>query len=385
MSRVTASAAVPLWNRADEWARRLAMIREARSFIYLSTFYVEYDAYGMELLDALDNAQSRGVAINLLIDGFGQKLGGVLMSRETRQTLAGRFDRLRRGGGVVTMYEPPHWLQQLVGGGQHVKIQVSDAGEAIFGSSNVSHSSFEQWNEYSMALRGPVVATLLESYRQIGGSVDAAHFEHIRSIGESGNANIAFEYWFCNPNRLQGINGPFGWRGHNLVTDKLIDMVESARTTLAITSFYFKPVPSLVRALEAAARRGVRVEVFHSHRDALPATEVAWIASAAHYSRLLRAGIRIWENRHGEHSKIVVVDGVKAAFGGYNFEHAAHDRLAEAMLVSSDAAVVTPTLEIFQQLVRDDDNVQVTSEMLRELPARLRVKRTVLAPLKRWL
>ena len=72
---VTASALVPLWNRADEWARRIAMIREAASFLYLSTYYIEYDEYGVELLDALDAAQRRGVAVNLLIDGFGQQLG----------------------------------------------------------------------------------------------------------------------------------------------------------------------------------------------------------------------------------------------------------------------------------------------------------------------
>ena len=39
----TASALVPLWNREAEWARRLAMVQEARTFLYLSTFYVEYD------------------------------------------------------------------------------------------------------------------------------------------------------------------------------------------------------------------------------------------------------------------------------------------------------------------------------------------------------
>ena len=60
---------MPLWDRAAEWQRRLAMIREARSFLYLSIFYIEHDAYGMALLAALLDAQRRGVAVNLLIDG----------------------------------------------------------------------------------------------------------------------------------------------------------------------------------------------------------------------------------------------------------------------------------------------------------------------------
>lgn len=385
VTRVTASAFVPLWDRKAEWARRLAMIREARSFLYLSTFYLEYDTYGVELLDALDDAQARGVAVNLLIDGFGQQLGGVLMSRDTRAALAARFDGLRHAGGVVAIYRPAHRLQRWLGGGQHVKIQVSDAGEVIFGSSNVSHSSFEQWNEYSVALRGQVVATLLESYQEIGGSVSATHLAHLRSLAHTGERHIALDYWICNPNLGQCMSGPLGWRGRNVVTDSLVEMIDAAASSIAITSFYFKPVAPLIRALVAAARRGVRVDVYHSHRDALPATELAWIASAAHYARLLRAGVRIWENKHGEHSKIVVTDSANVAFGGYNFEHAAHDRLAEAMLVSRDATVVEPAVKIFEELAQDDDNVRVTFEMLRGLPTRLRVKQTLLAPFKRWM
>ena len=382
---VTASALLPLWNRAEEWARRLAMIREATAFLYLSTYYIEYDGYAVELLDALDAAQRRGVAVNLLIDGFGQRLGGTLMSRESRLALASRLDAIRSAGGVVTIYRPRHRLQRWLGGGQHVKIQVSDAGEALFCSSNLTRMSFEGWNEYAVALRGPVVPTLLESYREIGGSVEESHLEHLRTGAFAAEAGIALDYWLCNPNLLQGAGGPLGWGGTNFVTDRLVQMIAEAKASIAITSLYFKPIEPLMAALLAAARRGVTVEIHHSHRDALPATELAWIAAAAHYRRLLRDGVRVYENRHGEHSKIVVTDGTFVAFGSYNFEHAAHDRLAEAMLASRDPAAVQPALAIFEELRRHPDNVRVTPKTLRELPARLRVKRTILGPFKRWM
>ena len=142
----SASALLPLWDRAVEWARRLAMIHEARAFVYLSTFYIEYDAYAIEMLSALREAQRRGVAVNLLVDAFGQRLGGVLMSQEQRAMLARELDAIRAAGGVVTMYRPPRTLQRWLGGGQHVKIQVSEAGDAIFGSSNITHASDEGWN-----------------------------------------------------------------------------------------------------------------------------------------------------------------------------------------------------------------------------------------------
>ena len=381
----SASALVPLWNRGAEWERRLAMVREARSFLYLSTFYIEHDSYGLGMLAELVAAQRRGVAVNLLIDGFGQRLGGVLMSSQQRATLDAMLNDLLRAGAIVTTYHPARRLQRWLGGGQHVKIQVSEAGEAIFGSSNLSRSSYQGWNEYSVALRGPVVRALLDSYRAIGGVVNESHLRQLDEVADAGAADLVLDYWLCNPNTGQGMTGPLGWRGRNLVTDRLIERIVTAQRSIDLTSFYFKPVEPLLAALVAAARRGVQVEVHHSHREALPATDLAWLAAAAHYHRLLAAGVRIYENRRGEHSKIVLIDDEWVAFGSYNFEHAAHDRLAEAMLASRDVRATQPAAEIFAELRRNPDNMLVTPEVVAEWPARLRARLWLLGRFKRWM
>ena len=159
----------------------------------------------------------------------------------------------------------------------------------------------------------------------------------------------------------------------------------SAQETLQLTSFFFKPVPPLLTALVEAAKRGVQVDVYHSHPDALPATDLAWIASAVNYERMLDAGIRVYENRHGEHSKIVLADESQVAFGSYNFEDAAHDRLAEAMIATSDARAIDPAVSIFKDLRRDPDNRPVTAESLRALPRRLRRRRALFGRFKRWM
>lgn len=383
----TASALVPLWNRAAEWQRRLAMIDEARAFVHLSTFYIEHDAYGTEILAALRRAQRRGVAVSLLVDAFGQRLGGVLMTAAQRAALARELDDLRAAGGTVTVYAPAHQVQRLLGGGQHVKVQVSEAGEAIVGSSNLTKTSFEGWNEYAVAVRGPIVATLLESLRAFGGVVPTAHLATLAEVARAdpAPADLALDYWYCNPNLTQGWTGPFGWRGDNAVTTRMIAMLDGARTSARITSFYFKPVAPLLDAVLRAARRGVLVEVFHSHRDALPATDLAWIAAAASYPQLLDADVRIHENRHGEHSKIVLVDDTWAAFGSYNFEDAAHDRLGELMLESRDARAVAPLRAIFDDLRQDPENVLVTRESFRELPARVAARVARYGRFKWWM
>lgn len=387
----TASSFLPLWDRAAEWRRRLEMIEQARSFVYLSTFYIEWDAYARELVDALERAARRGVAVSLLVDGFGQRLGGVLMTGPEREALSARLGDLRTLGADVRLYRPRHAVQRLVGGGQHVKIQAADTGELITGSSNITRTSFEGWNEFSVAVRGPLARRILESWTLIGGRVETAHLDALhqgRSEDDGsapGDVSLPFDYWCCNPNLHQTVTGPLGWRGANAVTDRMVEMVESARTSLVITTFYFKPVRRLMEAVLAAARRGVRVEIFHSHREALPATDLAWIAAAAGYDRLLQAGVSILENRRGEHSKIVLVDDGWAAFGSYNFEDAAHDRLAEAMLASRDARAVAPVRAIFAELAAHPDNERVTRESFGQLPAPVRARVSRYGRFKWWM
>ena len=88
---------------------------------------------------------------------------------------------------------------------------------------------------------------------------------------------------------------------------------------------------------------------------------------------------------HGEHSKIVVVDRAWAAFGTYNFEDAAHDRLAEAMLATRDRRAVEPTLDIFDELRGHSDNVRVTKQSFNQLPTRLKTRVARLGRFKRWM
>jgi cardiolipin synthase len=383
--QTSASAFAPLWNRQAEWNRRLDMVRAARTFLYQSLFYIEYDAYGRQMLAALLEAQKRGVRVQLIIDHFGQRLGGVLMNRSERAALDRAIGELRREGALVIFYRPARFMQRRLAGGHHVKIQASEQGEAILSSGNITKSSFEGWNEYAMAVRGAVAPVLVESLRLIGGQVSDDHLEVLHDLARADPGDLPLEYWFCNPNLHQGMFGALGWRGPNALTDKMIEMVDAARRSLLITSFYFKPTESLMAAVLRAARRGVHVEVHHSHRDALPATDLAWIAAAVSYKRLHEAGVLLYENRHGEHSKIVLVDDEWAACGSYNFEDAAHDRLAEAMLASRDHRVIAPAVAIFDGLRRDPDNQRVTGDDLRQWPDAVRQRVARYGRFKRWM
>ncbi len=381
---LAASTFEPLRDRRSEWLRRLALIEQAQRFVYVSTFYLEWDRYAREFLEALKRARRRGAHVVLVADTFGQRLTGSATTRQDRRSLSRSLGELRALGAEVSFYAPRHRIQRWLGGGQHVKIQLSEDGLALFGSSNVTASSYERWDEFSALLAGPAALALLDSFAALGVRVRPRDREVIARVSrDPGPDPIRFDYGLFNPNPAQGAWGPLGWRTNNALTLGLERAFRQARESILLTSFYYKPAPGLRREVLAARARGVRVAVYHSHVEALPETRLAWLAAAADYDCLLAAGVEIYESRHGEHSKVILIDGRVAMFGSYNFEHAADDRLAEAMLSSTDPRVVAPIARVLEECAGSTE--PMTRQRLDRLPRSLRWQRRLVRPVRRWM
>ena len=110
-----------------------------------------------------------------------------------------------------------------------------------------------------------------------------------------------------------------------------------------------------------------------------------WMAAAAEYRRWHDAGVTIRESARGEHSKLLLVDDAELAIGSYNFEHAAHDRLAELMVFVRDAQVVQQACALFDSLRADPDNQVVDAAAFARVPLSLRARTALFSPLRRWV
>ena len=95
-------------------------------------------------------------------------------------------------------------------------------------------------------------------------------------------------------------------------------MVSSAREELVLTTPYFVPDDSLLRALRGAAGRGVRVEMILPEKvDSL----LTRFASRSYYSELMDAGVRIHLYRRGLlHTKSMTADRRISMFGTVNLD-----------------------------------------------------------------
>ncbi len=225
---------------------------------------------------------------------------------------------------------------------------------------------------------------LLDSFACLDARVRPEDREAIARISrEPGPDPILFDYGAFNPAPAQGWAGPLGWRSTNALTIGMRQAFREARESILLTSFYYKPAPALRREILAARDRGVRVAVYHSHLEALAETRLAWLAAAADYDSLLAAGVEVYESRSGEHSKVVLIDGRVAMFGSYNFEHAADDRLAEAMLSSTDPRVVAAIARVLEDC--GETSQRMTRERFDRLPGGLHLQRKAVTPIRRWL
>ncbi len=361
----------------------MRMAHDSTQFLYVSTYFIQYDVFGIPFLDALRESSRRGVRVTLLIDDFGQSLASNLMSRDERARLKRTFEQLRASGVHLVFYRCPRRLQRLLGSGMHIKIQLSDLGGAVFSSSNISSTSFERWQEFGVYVEGDIVLRLLEDFQTLGVKLPAAHRSVLTARAQKASTTQWLGYSSAHPSHDDHWLNPLLLRSGNDLTAYLERLFSSARDHIQASSLYFKPAPVLLNAMIQAARRGVHVEIFHSHRDALGPTITPWLPSALLYRRLLDAGVQIYESMPGDHSKVILIDRHEALFGSYNLEHAAHDRLAEAMMSSNDQHVIETIEQFFSQKRSSRESKRIHAN--EQLPLKIRLQMSLAKYIARWI
>lgn len=135
-------------------------------------------------------------------------------------------------------------------------------------------------------------------------------------------------------------------RGQRETLAVMSALVGGARERLWVTTPYFAPPTRALTLLAGAARRGVDVRLLLPG----PRTDVPLIRHAAHgaYTRMLRAGVRIFEYQRAMlHAKTVVVDGYASIVGSSNLDFRSFWLNAECNLLMFDKACGTALEQAF--------------------------------------
>lgn len=284
--------------------RMLDAIDGARQSVAILTYIWEHDALGRRFIAAVERAVRRGVAVHVIIDGFGELQKGWRVHRQ-----------LRRAGAEVALFLPPRLLPPALHFNlrNHRKLMLIDGERAFAGGMNLSgrHCIADPDNRHPIAdthfeLRGPIVAQLAQAF--------------------------ARDWRFCArrewtpPDGRPPACGEAACRvvedGPNEADDRLEWLLQAglhqAQASVRIMTPYFLPSRELVAALRGAALRGVSVEIY------LPASSnlsyVHW-ATRRVLAELLRYGVRVYYQPPPFcHSKLFLLDGHYALIGSTNID-----------------------------------------------------------------
>ena len=335
----------------------LADLARAQSAIRLESYIFADDEVGSQFIDALGRAAQSGISTTLRLDAAGSRSG---LRRTNVAKLA--HDGVALGWSRVWSWRHP-WLFHLR---NHRKLLIVDDRVAFLGGFNIHRDSSQRavgkgrWRDTHVRITGPLVFDAIEV------------FDRYQRLGRTWQPGSTRGIYLL-PNRTA--------RCRHRLHCAFNDRFGSARERVWLTTPYFVPDQRSQRRLRAAARRGVDVRLLVPEKNDVA---IAQWASRAAYSRMLAAGVRIFEYQPRVlHAKTALVDRDWATVGTANFDYRSFFVNDELNLIAEDAAF---NAELAAQFKRDlAASREVTAETWRHRRWSAPIAETIGWWARRWL
>ena len=315
-----------LENGEEFFPRVFEAIAQAQREVVLETFILFEDKIGKELHAALLTAAQRGVEVHVLVDGFG--------SPDLSDSFVGQ---LVEAGVRFRIFDPgSRFLGQRLNllRRMHRKIVVVDGELGFIGGINYSADHVadfgpEAKQDYSVAVRGPIVAQMHQFARAaVLGTArrrlqPATPGNASAQMPPAGSADAIF---------VTRDNG----QHTNDIERHYRVALRSARHRVVIANAYFFPGYRFVREMRRAAKRGVDVRLILQGQ---PDMAIVRTAASMLYDHLLRAGVHIYEYCDRPlHGKVALVDDEWSTVGSSNLDPLSLSLNLEANVIIRDRA-----------------------------------------------
>ena len=317
-------------------------IASASSSVHINQFGFRPGIVGDRFAEVLIAKAAEGIPVRLVVDRQGSDPERGSQAFYERLTGAGvevcvvRATKPRVQVGALGEGGDTRWNLRALGHIDHRKVAVIDGRIGWIGGAGIEdHFEDGRFHDLFLRVTGSVVAQLqlvfLGGFRWLGGRVRVAELDALfPATDDSGDAIPAIVLH----------NAPGRYRP---ITDVIARILEGARETLDVVNPYVTD-RGMIRRIEQAARRGVRVRLF------VPANANNWACAAAqqfHHATLLDAGVRILEYPTMLHAKAFVRDGEELLAGTCNLEAWSLKRFFEIDLQLRSTAVATQFDERF--------------------------------------
>jgi cardiolipin synthase len=276
----------------------IGLIDGAKTSVRLLYYMYRDDRAGQLVYAAIERALDRGVAVSLLIDGFGA------------YTPDEYFTPLAERGMTYCRFNPSFGRRYLIR--CHQKLALADDDRVLIGGFNIEDSYFGTveegaWRDLGLLVEGPAAARLAPYYDELigwalvkGGRIRALN----RIIYRYSENHGTLQWTFGGPTR--GLSPWATATSRDLLSSCDVEMIAA----------YFAPTWAMLRRIGRVGRRG-RARIITAAKSDNHAT----IAAARYtYKNLLRRGVEIFEYQATKlHTKLVVLDDV-VHIGSSNFD-----------------------------------------------------------------
>jgi cardiolipin synthase len=285
----------------------LEAIHAASTRISLEMYIFNDDKIGRRFAEALSKAARRGVEVRVLYDSVG--------CRHADPTF---FESMRQAGVWAVPYHPYRfWRPRFwtLIRRNHRKTLVCDGEIAFAGGINISdrwspaEAGGEDWHDAAVEIRGPAVPAIEAVF--------------LRTWNWRVKRRLRLKTKRL-PRRAPVGRVPLTVIANRELVDRFairraaLHAIRASLSRVYLASPYFVPDPGFMRALTHAASRGVDVRILVPKQSD---THTVDLASRATYTRLLPAGVRIFQHHPMVHTKALLVDDAFVSLGSYNFDH----------------------------------------------------------------
>lgn len=375
-ARLVGGNRVQLLQGGDELFPRMAeAMAAARHEVWLATYIFHDDDAGHQVAAALAAAARRGVAVRVVVDGFGSKA-----------TLPRLREWLDPAGVQLEVFRPidrwwawllPSQLRRL-----HQKLCVVDLDAAFVGGINViddRNDLHHGWGseprlDFAVALQGPLVQSVRTTTQAMWTRASMGHHwrDEVRALAGaarpidearrlirrlSGRGEAALPEPATQPMAAAFVVRD-NVRQRRAIERAYVEAIRSAGSRIDIAVPYFYPGRVFRRALRRAARRGVRVRLLLQGKIDY---RIAAMAARALYSELRANGVRIYEYTPAFlHAKVALVDDDWATVGSSNIDPLSLLLNLEANVVVRDRGFTQTLAGRFEQAFAVSTEVQGT-------------------------
>ena len=337
-------------------------IDQAQISVHLETYIFKRDRSGIEILGALQRAARRGVAVRVVLDGFG--------SADDADAIR---EALESSGGIFRLYRPEpkrfRWLAFYLDRLRrlHRKITIIDGETVFIGGINIEDDfslsddatgQLEPRYDYAVRMTGPVAADAIRAVNQVwlrlswmepDRSLSSwRHFrQQARTLLKSTQTSTALPT--VSGTATAGLVLRDNIRFRRTIEQVYLHFIEQAKHEIIIANAYFLPGRRLRHALMEASMRGVRVRLLLQGRVEyrLQSHATRWL-----YNQFLQAGVEILEYMPSYlHGKVAVMDDI-ATVGSSNLDPFSLLLAREANVVVRDAVFVQQLQQSLERAIQ---------------------------------